>query len=428
MVLIALVSLAHRTDAQCDDVTDCWQSDFGVIVDDPTVLYYEAVMFRNCCPITTIDGCQGSGGDCMGLCSLAYENSHLATKGDPTINLWENLFNSVAYEIHDYVDIYEYLITNGLSEMSICGETFRKHEVHANIVRWSRQVLEIGLVPQWDEIRKRMMFGYGAPLNENFPDDMERVNYCWHFHAASAVEPIARFLKLLGPPSLIPQAPRTIGNPFTSIQDELYSKVTKILEPYYGDWNGTMYLCPAENEALDVTDYEVPYNQAASIGMTYMDLYDYGGDPFFLDRAVSMATRIKSAVCADMTPYLDRCYCVWFYSSRNDRVEDPDHGMEVLRFAIRMERAGMVFDTSTLFRMLSTWFDLGLEGTDCLTSRIDGECPTCTIARLEDVAPRALFLLRYSPPLFDKAIGMAPFLPCVPSSDSGCCSASLPCN
>jgi hypothetical protein len=90
---------------------------------------------------------------------------------------------------------------------------------------------------------------------------------------------------------------------------------------------------------------------------------------------------------------------VWSYDPTNDRTEDPDHGTEDLRLAIRLVRlsqstARSLFSESVLARMLRTWFDLGLNEHDCFTNRIDGDCNPCNATRLADSASRTLFLLR----------------------------------
>jgi hypothetical protein len=420
------VALLGRTAVvlpQCQGSADCRVKSFSA-VDDATLLYYEAVIFRQCCP-PNLGGCQGSGGGCASACSLEFQDSYLATKGDPKHYLWDNLWNSVAFDIHDLVDIYEYLDENQLAQMTICNKVYTKEQVYADIVHRSRMVLDIGLVPQWDQVRKKMMLGYSQPLNANFASaGMEELIYCWHFHAASALEPIARFLSVLGPPTATPVKARLIAvkpDLVATPQEEFYPKIVSILSKYFDEWNGRTYSCPAEEAAAN-QPMDVAYNMAASIGITYLYLHEYAGDVFFLDRATSMGQELMGAVCGAASAYQGLCYCIWNYSSADDRIEDPDHATEDLRFALMLSKQGL-FDQALLQRMLTTWFDLGLEGTDCLTCRLDGLCPTCTLTPLAHVSSRNLFLLRFVPALFDKAIGLVPFAPCLPT---GCCCGMAP--
>jgi hypothetical protein len=70
--------------------------------------------------------------------------------------------------------------------------------------------------------------------------------------------------------------------------------------------------------------------------------------------------------------------------------------------------------------MLTTWFDLGLNGDDCLTCAIDGRNGNCTGIALADVCRRSLFLTRFVPQRFDQCLGLQPRARCIPVGCNNC--------
>jgi hypothetical protein len=282
----AATAVAMSGASECpDDGCECVKYDFSVIVDDATYRLAQ---------VTTLHH------------SLDPSESYLVKK--PGENLWADLWNAVAYEIHDLVDIYEYLDAEDLPFIIIDGDFYESTRVYADIVDRSRRVLDTGLIPQWDEIRKRMVLGYGEPLQSQF-GRLARLNHSYHFHAASAVEPIARFI--CGP--ALRHRDHALGRT-QQPHGQFFDDIRAILSCFYKEWNGTTYRDPAEAEYKTGdpgANVEINYNMAASIGIPYMYLYDYSGDAFFLERAVALAQFVRDAIRPRITPYQGRCYCVW---------------------------------------------------------------------------------------------------------------------
>lgn len=394
-------------------------------VNDSTLMFWEAVTFKHCCPPQiSSDGeiCQGGSAipGCAASCSLAPHDSYLARKGQPGVSLWSGLWNAVAFEIHDLVDILEYQIVQQVKTLRICNQTYSQSFVVQDIVNRSRKVLELSMIPQWDEVRHKMMRGVCEPLDTNFEKaNMARINYCWHFHAASAVEPIARFVRVMRQA----QAPLIS----MSLLDELLHQTQQVLQPYWSEWdtNASTYVDAADAEYMNASRYRLAYNQAASIGMTYVEVWEAGGSSQYLDRAVHMARRFEQANSARrIHTHNNACACTWSYDPLNDRVEDPDHATEELRLAIRLVRMDRgLFSKEVLHRLLATWFSIGVNEHDCLTRYVDGHCSPCNATRLVDVASRDLFILRYMPPLFEKFTGVRAWRSCTASKVCSCSSA-----
>ena len=209
-----------------------------------------------------------------------------------------------------------------------------------------------------------MMRGVCEPLDTNFASaGMSRINYCWHFHAASAVEPIARFVRVARQANSSLLADTVLA--------ELLGQVEQVLQPYWSEWdeNVSTYIVPAETEYMNTSGYRSAFNQAASIGMAYVEVWEAGGHEEYLDRAVHMARQFESASSAQRIPARgNACFCTWFYDPLNDRGEDPDHATEELRLAIRLSHMDPgLFSKEVLQRLLATWFSVGLNDHDCLT-------------------------------------------------------------
>jgi len=147
------------TGTTCDSVEDCEAlapAAAPAVVNDSTLLFWEAVTFKHCCPpyVTGSEVCQGAGAfpGCGERCSLAPSDSYLARKGPPEVSLWSSLWNAVAYEIHDLVDILEYQVEQRVETLHICNHTFSRSFVLQDIVNRSRKVLELSSIPQWVSI------------------------------------------------------------------------------------------------------------------------------------------------------------------------------------------------------------------------------------------------------------------------------------
>ena len=440
-------AIGGGTEPVCKRLGDTLAMDLSLAANDTAFLYWDAVTFKHCCPphITAAgEVCQG-GGDypgCTGSCSLEYADSWLARKFDSRgrplssggANLWAEVWNSVMYEIQDLNDILVYLAVHQLPFMSICGHIYSKAALVEDLLRRSQQVLTISAVPQWDAIRLKMMVGVCEPLDDNFASErMDRVNYCWHFHAASAVEGVARFVRVARQHQeeiLVSEA----------VLDGLHEQTEMILRAYWEGWssndNGSgTYLVPAESE-YSSSNYSSAYNQAASISMAYLELWEAGnatwrsqqaGDQF-RDRAVAMGAMLHNAPCPKQISGRG-CYAVWSYDPKNDRTEDPDHATEDLRLAIRLSEmddadGASLFSKVMLARMLKTWFSLGLsEGADCLTSHVDSSCSPCNATKLVNVASRNLFVLRYHRVYFEKYTAVRPFVDCTVGTACTCNAA-----
>jgi hypothetical protein len=164
------------------------------------------------------------------------------------------------FEIQDLVDIFEYLFTSGLPELRICNATFTKDFVVDGIANRSRRVLALSAILQWDEIWHEMMLGVCGPLNANFaagPNRMglARINYCWHFHTASTVEAVARFVRVARETGQ--------GHAMTPLLAELFGGVEGILRAYWSEWDNRTYIVLAESayRKESVATYESAHNQ-----------------------------------------------------------------------------------------------------------------------------------------------------------------------
>ena len=105
-----------------------------------------------------------------------------------------------------------------------------------DITNRSRRVLELSTIPQWDEIRHQMMVGVCGPLNANFAAaGLARINYCWHFHAASTVEAVARFVRVARQTGAVGVAP---------LLNELFAGVEVVLRSYWDGWDNRTYVVP----------------------------------------------------------------------------------------------------------------------------------------------------------------------------------------
>ena len=106
------------------------------------------------------------------------------------------------------------------------------------------------------------------------------------------MEPIARFVRVArrARPSLMANA--TLA--------QLLGKVEQVLSPYWQEWddNASTYLVPAETAYSNTSGYRSAFNQAASIGMAYVELWEAGGKKKYLDRAVKRARQFEVASVA----------------------------------------------------------------------------------------------------------------------------------
>ena len=319
------------------------------------------------------------------------------------------------YILNDMVDIYEYMELNQLNQLTVdssCGDTvYTKSAIFNDIVQRCSDVLNIALAGGYDEIRGRQMIGFCEPLDSNF-GPLAGKNYCWHFHNANALEPIARFISLVRRGSAPGQEP-------AFVQQYDNSMVT-IMSGFYSDWMGDTYEEPAETRYQQVTTgsstpYKMAYNMAGSIGIAYLYLYDVSGEEFFLQRAVSMGRFMRQAVQPGPTGY-----CTWQYAAIGGRAEDPDHALEDLRFAIFLYNRAIVFDEDRLDRMLTAWFNVGLNQQNaCMTCSMQSTCNINSNMKMEDVCARAFFLLRFDSNWFNQCIDQVPST-CVPQGCSGC--------
>lgn len=249
----------------------------------------------------------------------------------------DNLWNKVPLEINSWLDLHELMGISGQKLAIINGEPYTRRLIYLKLKKMVNRMIKIINTPVYDEIRQTPMIGLSAILGSNYQDAPELVGkrYFYTFHTFSALEAIARYCHV-----------------FELNHRAFFERVFNAFEPdwsrfegAYIDVAGSKYSQSIHPEVLYLTTYDA-YNMSASIGMALHWMYLATNEPRYLQRQKKLLSQFHpKKLIVDG---------VWQYSSLNDRPEDPDHGLEVLRFLSMMTYRGL-YPRSNFNIMLRKW-------------------------------------------------------------------------
>lgn len=301
----------------------------------------------------------------------------------------DSVWNGETFRLNTLMDILDYLDARCESSITIREYQYTSQGVIDDLTNRISQIFSIMLDPLQDDIRGTQMVGLSQvfPISSNTALSGKR--FFHQFHAFAPLEPIARFAQYLKKHYLLVP------------WNDLVSNLGAVYDAYEPDWDGTCYEDPHETAhgiANKGPSFEPPaylaYNMAATVGMALWWMFQASGDGRYLKRSIDIATFCETP----FDPLGD-----WHYSDQYDRTEDPDHGMEVLRFAVHMEERGY-FSHNVFEDLLFNWFSFGIsEDKDFFMDRIVS-FSTQTSQTTQSVASRALFLFKKDSYLFRKVL------------------------
>ncbi len=164
---------------------------------------------------------------------------------------------------------------------------------------------------------------------------------------ALAGRPAPRDLELISP--AYPAAPDGAPFDYGQMADALALIAAETMEAHETEWRSRgSYVFP-EGAPIEASGL-LPHNQSLQMGLCFIALYEYTGDPRYREKAQALAQRFK----ANLKLQEPGGSYVWDYKEGGfldwPRTEDIMHGSIDVEFAARCHEAGIVFSDEDLGR------------------------------------------------------------------------------
>ena len=275
---------------------------------------------------------------------LTESNSYL--RPDSSSTNTDNLWNFFAFELTDLVEILEYLKVAGLSSVTIKGYTYTKDFCFSELQRRAIALMNIMNDETYDQLRNQYMKGLSQPLSSGYTPALEGKIFYHIMHSYQPLEPVARFMTMIKKDIEYQDFITNMSVLFASLFDQ-----------FEQDFENGTYIDRAEEAYQQIATPgnvvgDMAYNMQCSIGLSLYQQFNATQNQNYIKRVLEIAKYIDQALYTSTNTQ--------YYSKKEDRVEDPYHATEVLRFIITLEKDGF-FSTVRKNEFVQHWLTYGVD-------------------------------------------------------------------